>query len=157
MTRRTADPLNHQLDRLQFLSLDELRHEWTQLYPAGTPRISRELLILGLAYRVQERVHGGLSRGLLRKLESIDQSLRATDVVEVKPTATLKPGSRLVREWRGRIHVVTVAENGYEHEGAIHESLSVIAEKITGAHWSGPRFFGLPRARPKSEGARSRD
>ena len=60
------------------------------------------------------------------------------------PSLSLKPGARLVREWRGRTHAVTVTEDGFEYGGTSYPSLTKIANKITGAHWSGPRFFGLP-------------
>ena len=63
------------------------------------------------------------------------------------PGLSLKPGARLVREWHGRRHTVTVTEDGFEHEGTSYRSLTKIARNITGAHWSGPRFFGLPRER----------
>ena len=59
------------------------------------------------------------------------------------PSLSLKPGARLVREWRGRIHTVTVTEDGFEYTGTSYPSLTKIANKITGGHWSGPRFFGL--------------
>ena len=62
------------------------------------------------------------------------------------PSLSLKPGARLVREWHGRTHTVTVTEDGFEYAGASYPSLTKIAKKITGAHWSGPRFFGLPAA-----------
>ena len=62
------------------------------------------------------------------------------------PGLSLKPGARLVREWHGRTHTVTVAEDGFEHGGTTYPSLTKIAKKITGAHWSGPRFFGLVKA-----------
>jgi hypothetical protein len=61
------------------------------------------------------------------------------------PGLSLKPGARLVREWHGRTHTVTVAEDGFEYAGTTYPSLTKIAKKITGAHWSGPRFFGLVR------------
>src|SRR5271165_1953118 len=62
------------------------------------------------------------------------------------PGLGLKSGARLVREWRGRTHTVTVTEDGFEYGGTSYPSLTKIAKKITGAHWSGPRFFGLPAA-----------
>ena len=60
--------------------------------------------------------------------------------------SSLKPGARLVREWHGRTHTVTVTEDGFEYAGTVYASLSTIAKKITGAHWSGPRFFGVSAA-----------
>lgn len=124
-------------------SLDELRHEWRRLYNNDPPRISRDLLILGIAYRHQEIEHGGLGKATLRKLRTIAKTLRATGRVGPTPTLSLKPGARLVREWHGRTHTVTVTEDGFEYGRASYPSLTKIAKKITGAHWSGPRFFGL--------------
>ena len=123
--------------------LDELRREWRRLYNHDPPRISRDLLILGIAYRQQEIKHGGLGKTTLRKLQTLAKTLRTTGRVGPTPSLTLKPGARLVREWHGRTHTVTVTEDGFEYGGASYPSLTKIAKKITGAHWSGPRFFGL--------------
>jgi Protein of unknown function (DUF2924) len=61
------------------------------------------------------------------------------------PGGMLKTGATLVRQWRGRTHTVLVREDGFEYDGERYRSLTVIAERITGAHWSGPRFFGLTK------------
>jgi hypothetical protein len=125
-------------------SLDELRREWRRLYGNEPPRISRDLLVLGVAYRLQEIEHGGLGKATLRKLGTLAKTLRATGRVGPAPSLSLKPGARLVREWRGHAHTVSVTEDGFEYAGTLYPSLTKIARKITGAHWSGPRFFGLP-------------
>jgi hypothetical protein len=124
-------------------SLDELRREWRRLYHHDPPRISRDLLVLGVAYRIQEIEHGGLGKATLRKLQTLAKTLRATGRVGPTPSLSLKPGARLVREWRGRAHTVTVTEDGFEYAGTNYPSLTKIAREITGAHWSGPRFFAL--------------
>ena len=124
-------------------SLDELRREWRRLYNNDPPRISRDLLILGIAYRCQEIEHGGFGKATLRKLQTLAKTLRTTGRVGPAPGLSLKPGARLVREWHGRTHTVTVTEDGFEYAGMSYLSLTKIAKKITGAHWSGPRFFGL--------------
>ena len=125
-------------------SLDELRREWRRLYGDEPPRISRDLLVLGVAYRLQEIEHGGLGKATLRKLRTLAKTLRATGRVGPTPSLSLKPGARLVREWRGHAHTVSVTQDGFEYAGTNYPSLTKIARKITGAHWSGPRFFGLP-------------
>lgn len=125
-------------------SLDELRREWRRLYGNEPPRISRDLLVLGVAYRLQEIAYGGLGNATLRKLRALAKTLRATGRVGPTPSLSLKPGARLVREWRGHTHTVSVTEDGFEYGGTNYPSLTKIARKITGAHWSGPRFFGLP-------------
>lgn len=71
---------------------------------------------------------------------------RTAGRVAPDPRLSLKPGARLVREWHGRTHTVTVTEDGFEYAGMSYPSLTKVARKITGAHWSGPRFFGLVRA-----------
>lgn len=78
-----------------------------------------------------------------RKLRTLAKTLRATGRIGPTPSLSLKPGARLVREWHGRTHTVTVTEDGFEYAGTSYPSLTMIAKKITGAHWSGPRFFGL--------------
>jgi hypothetical protein len=124
-------------------SLDELRREWRDLYDRDPPRISRDLLILGLAYRRQELQYGGLGKATIRKLRTLAKTLRETGRVGAAPSLSLKPGARLVREWRGHTHTITVTEDGFEYGGKPYSSLTTIANAITGAHWSGPRFFGL--------------
>jgi len=80
---------------------------------------------------------------------------KSARLVGSTPGLSIKPGARLVREWHGRTHNVTVTEDGFEYAGTTYQSLTKIAKKITGAHWSGPRFFGLPAVgaeRPNNEG-----
>ena len=127
-------------------SLDELRREWRRLYHSEPPRISRELLVRGIGYRIQELQHGGLGKTTRRKLKTLAKMFRTDGRVAPDPGLSLKPGARLVREWHGRTHTVTVTEDGFEYAGASYPSLTKVAKKITGAHWSGPRFFGLVRS-----------
>ena len=136
-------PSPHTLDDA---SLDELRCEWRRLYRSEPPRISRDLLIRGVGYRLQEIQHGGLGKSTRRKLKTLAKMFRTEGRVAPDPGLSLKPGARLVREWHGRTHTVTVAEDGFGYAGTNYPSLTKIAKKITGAHWSGPRFFGLVRA-----------
>ncbi|HUU65863.1 MAG TPA: DUF2924 domain-containing protein [Methyloceanibacter sp.] len=130
-------------------SLDELRREWRRLYHSEPPRISRELLVRGIGYRIQELQHGGLGKTTRRKLKTLAKMFRTDGRVAPDPGLSLKPGARLVREWHGRTHTVTVTENGFEYAGASYPSLTKVAKKITGAHWSGPRFFGFVRSGAK--------
>jgi len=127
-------------------SLDALRREWRRLYRCEPPRISRDLLLRGIVYRRQELAHGGLGKTTCRKLKTLAKMFRTTGRVAPDLGLALKPGARLVREWHGRTHTVTVTEEGFEYAGTSYASLTKIAKKITGAHWSGPRFFGLLRA-----------
>jgi hypothetical protein len=126
--------------------LDELRCEWRRLYCSEPPKISRDLLIRGIGYRLQEIQQGGLGKTTRRKLKTLAKMFRATGQVAPDPGLSLKPGARLVREWHGRTHTVTVTEEGFEYGGLTYPSLTKVAKKITGVHWSGPRFFGLKRS-----------
>jgi hypothetical protein len=124
-------------------STQELRRAWLTLHHTGPPLgLSRDLMIRGLADKLQQRAHGGPSRALQRRLQILagefEKGARSFD-----PGIILKTGATLVRQWRGRTHTVLVREDGFEYEGRRYRSLTVIAEQITGAHWSGPRFFGL--------------
>jgi hypothetical protein len=154
MVRVATQAIERELDRIRRLNLEELRLEWRRLYHGEPPKISRDLLVLALGYRLQEIEHGGLGKSTRRKLQTIAKTLRTTGRVGPTPSLSLKPGVRLVREWRGRTHNVTVTEDGFEYAGTSYQSLTKIAKKITGAHWSGPRFFGLSAAdavRPNNE------
>jgi hypothetical protein len=126
-------------------SLEDLRCEWRRLYRSEPPRISRDLLLRAIAYRLQELEHGGLTKATRRKLKTLAKMFRTTGRVAPDPGLSLKPGARLVREWHGRTHTVTVTEDGFDYAGASYSSLTKVALAITGARWSGPRFFGLVR------------
>jgi hypothetical protein len=137
--------LSKRIAALNDLSAQQLRDEWRRLYRGQPPRLSRDLLIRTIAYRMQELACGGLSKATQRKLAALTGELRVKGGVVVTPDLSLRPGARLVREWRGRTHTVVVAEGGFEYAGKSFPSLTKIAHDITGAHWSGPRFFGLTR------------
>ena len=126
-------------------STSELRLAWRQLHRTGPPPgLSRDLLIRALAYELQQRAHGSSNLALRRRLQTLAGALEK-GALSFDPGVVLKAGSTLVREWHGRTHTVLVGENGFEYEGQRYGSLTVIAERITGAHWSGPRFFGVTR------------
>ncbi len=106
-------------------------------------RLSRDLLIRGITYKLQERALGGLSKSMMRKLERLNVEPVVSEARKPASPISLKPGTRLVREWRGVTHTVLIHADGVEWNGRRYTSLTVIAREITGAHWSGPRFFGL--------------
>jgi hypothetical protein len=145
VSRSDNRAIERELDRIRSLGLAELRLDWQRLHHSEPPKTSRDLLVLALGYRIQELQHGGLGRSTRRKLQTIAKDLRAGRVGPT-PNLSLKPGARLVREWHGSTHTVTVTEDGFEYAGTNYPSLTKVAKKITGAHWSGPRFFGLPAA-----------
>jgi len=133
------DALAEELRELPRLDHRTLVKKWGTLYGAPPPRrVSRSLLMRAVAYRLQERAYGGLSPGIERMLASFDE------IATGKPSpAKLRPDTVLLREWQGVKHQVTVMEDGFLYQGRRYGSLSEVARVITGAHWSGPRFFGL--------------
>jgi hypothetical protein len=132
-------------------STQDLRLGWRELHRGGPPLgLSRDLMIRALANELQERADGGPSAALRRRLQTMARKL-AKGVSSFDPSTVPKTGATLVRQWRGNTHTVLVREDGFEYEGQRDRSLTVIAERISGAHWSGPRFFGLTqRARPSA-------
>lgn len=143
MGRSTLD-IAAELARLSALTIFELRGEWRRLYRMQPPlRLSRDLLTRGITYKLQERPLGGLSEAVIRKLDRLNTGLPQNEARQSVPPISLKAGTRLVREWRGVTHTVLVHADGLEWSGRRYASLTVIARQITGAHWSGPRFFGL--------------
>ena len=145
--------LDRQIGELLHRSISELRLVWRQLHRTSPPQgLSRDLLIRALAHQLQERAAGGASRALRRRLRTLAGEFEKRSG-SFDPGVAPKTGATLVREWRGHAHTVLVREDGFEYEGQHYRSLTVIAERITGAHWSGPRFFGLIKRPGASLGA----
>ena len=148
--------VDRQIAELVNRSTHELRLAWRQLYCTGPPLgLSRDLLIRALAHQLQERSYGGVGRALRRRLQSL-AGASDNGTIAVDPSLALKAGTTLVRQWRGHTHTVLVHNDGFEHEGQRYRSLTAIAERITEAHWSGPRFFGLTRRARAVAGAKAR-
>lgn len=122
----------------------ELRSRWREIWRKPAPAVGPDLLRCGIAWKLQARVHGDLPPHVRREIEAAQSQLRAGKHVSTGPRR-LKSGTRLVREWRGTIHQVVVLEKGFEHDGRHYASLTQVATAITGAHWSGPVFFGIKR------------
>jgi hypothetical protein len=144
---RNPDPvgLDDEIVGLVDRSTRELRRAWRKLHHTGPPvGLSRDLIIRGLAYKLQQRAHAGPSRALQRRRQTLAGELEK-GALSFDPGIVLKTGTTLVRQWRGHTHTVLVREDGFEYEGQRYRSLTVIAERITGAHWSGPRFFGVSK------------
>jgi hypothetical protein len=108
------------------------------------------LLLRAVAYRMQEVARGALRTEPQRQLLRIAREFNKTGAVTIRARPELKPGTRLVREWRGRTHDVLVLDDGFSWQGGHYRSLSAIARKITGTAWSGPLFFGLKPSRRSS-------
>ena len=133
-----------QIAELPKLRKTDLSALWQRCFGrAAPPRLRRQVMIPILAYRIQEQAYGGLKPSTAKRLRASAERL------EVNPSAVLvdlpgiRPGTRLLREWRGKMHTITAADNGFEYRGKRFASLSQIARVITGTRWSGPLFFGL--------------
>jgi hypothetical protein len=153
--RRDLTAVERQIAGLAKRSTQDLRVAWRQLHHTGPPLgLSRDLLIRALAHQLQEQSYGGISRALRRRLQRLaGASEKGTIAVDLG--LVLKAGTTLVRQWRGRTHTILVHHDGFEHEGQRYRSLTAIAERITQAHWSGPRFFGLTKPAPALAGAKT--
>ncbi len=146
--RLAVSDIEARLLALGALTTADLQIEWRRLYRATPPtRLSRDLLIRGVAYKVQEQAHGGLSLGIKRRLHSLSEGTDQRDGSAAAPAITMKPGTKLVREWHGHAHTVSVLDDGFEYRGERYPSLTRIAQRITGVHWSGPLFFGISKRR----------
>jgi hypothetical protein len=144
---RAAAELGERLGTLADLNYAELRAEWRRLYRAHPPKkISRDLLELGIAWKLQEKALGGLGASTRRRLADLAQTMETRGDLVKSRAVTLRPGVTLVRQWHGETHEVLVVEDGYRWRGEHWRSLSVIARAITGTQWSGPRFFGLQKS-----------
>lgn len=114
----------------------QLRQRWEKLIGSPAPSVSPKLMRLALGYRIQANALGGLPASVQRRLAQAAGGKSMT-----QPASA---GTRLVREWQGVTHVVTIDENGIiRWNGGEWTSLSAVARAITGGHWSGPAFFGL--------------
>jgi len=147
--------VNRQIVELVDRSTHELRLAWRQLHRTGPPQgLSRDLLIRALANQLQEGIHGRANGALRRRLQTLAGEFDK-DGASFNSGIVLKTGTTLVRQWRGHAHTVLVREDWFEYEGQRYRSLTAIAERITEAHWSGPRFFGLTKRARASGGAKA--
>ena len=134
----TGDQIRKEIEFLSAASRQELLLRWKKLNGSPAPEgLSTSLLRRGVIYDLQAKHYGGLSPAHRKTLLQIATSKAAV------PPASMKAGARLVREWNGIAHVVDIVENGFLYRDKTHASLTAIAKEITGAHWSGPRFFGM--------------
>lgn len=135
--------LEAQLAALSAMSPAGLRAAWRDACRTAPPGITPELMARAVAARLQEHRYGGLPTSVAREIARLMTRLRKTEDVVAIHDVRLKPGTRLVRGWRGRTVNVLVTADGFEFEGRQYSSLTRIAHEVTGTRWSGPRFFGL--------------
>ena len=142
---KTDDTVLAQLTALQRMSVNELKAKWEELFGTTAPNNARAFLELRIGYRIQELTYGGLSRETRRTLDLLADEVEGK--VSRKGMAYDErnplPGTKLVREWNGTEHMVTIRHDGYELSGKKYKSLSAAAKAITGTNWNGFRFFGL--------------
>jgi len=128
-------------------SLTQLNHQqliglWIDYYKNSPPKpVSRKLLIRAIAYAIQVKHYGGLSKRLRQEILRIAKESKSHNYAP--PRRTLSTGTRLLRDWHGRSHIVEVMDKGFQWNGRTYRSLSVIAGEITGSNRNGPKFFGL--------------
>jgi len=140
MRQQKVDRLLAELPTMDRKSLQQL---WRDIFDRKPDRtLRRETLIPVLAYGLQEKAYGGLKKSLASKLRELIEE-RAGGAKHAHTSLRPKIGTRYVREYRGKLHEVTVLESGYEYEGEAHRSLTEVAKVITGTKRSGPVFFGL--------------
>jgi len=141
--------INSELQDLARLNLPELRQSWTHHYDAEVPAsMSKELLRLSIGYKLQESMFGGLDRKTLLRLSAMKFGSETTDKVKRAVSRPApKAGTKFIREWRGKVHEVSVLDDGqFAYSDRRYRSLTIIAREITGTHQSGPKFFGITEA-----------
>lgn len=141
------------LQALPGMDKSALCKKWQELFYKPAPKhLRKEFMVRILAYKIQENAFGGLSTTTRRRLRQIAISLENGNNKLKVDQHPIRPGTRLIREWRGKTHTVSVAETGFEFQGKRYSSLSEIARLITGTRWSGPLFFGLKPGLTKTPG-----
>jgi hypothetical protein len=133
-----------ELDRLALMPIAQLRVGYRELFRSDPPKaFGPDLLRRSIAHRIQEKAYGGLSRPAQRLLDQMIKAYAAKPSGRIVLPRRIKPGSVLVREWKGKSHRVMVLADGFAYDGMTYNNLSEIAVLITGTRWNGPRFFGL--------------
>jgi hypothetical protein len=153
----TADPVvEAELDRLATTPIADLRKRYRELFRTEPPKaFGPDLLRRSIAHRIQEKAYGGLSASTRRLLDQLVKAAMARPDGRLELPRRIKPGSELVRTWKGKSYRVMVMADGFAYDGKTFASLSEIASEITGTRWNGPRFFGL-RSPSNREGADGR-
>ena len=144
-----TDKVLAQLNALKTTPTPKLREQWRQLFDSEPPPFNRQYIESRLAYRIQELAYGGLKPETVRRLEKLGEELDGGRVNVRKRPANDRPvsGTRLIRDYQGVEHCVTVRDSDFEYQGRPYKSLSAIARAITGTQWNGVVFFGLKTGR----------
>ena len=145
-------PITHDLDAIPELNKMALHQLWRQVFEtAPSPKLRKDLMVPMLVYRIQERAFTSVKSKSRDRLRQLSRAFETDSRSAILSVPGIKPGTRLVRKWRGQVHLVNVEENGYEYQCGRYQSLSEIARLITGTRWSGPLFFGTKAAQGKSK------
>ena len=141
--RQSDERLKQRIEELETLPRDKLAERWERTFKCKPPKgVKSRFLQRALAYELQARALGALKPSVKRQLSDANIG-RDLDNGSDRKKTTIRPGTRLVRDWNGRSYTVDVTPEGFHHNGKTYRSLSAIASEITGVRWSGPRFFGL--------------
>ena len=143
-----ADPaVEAELGRLPAMPIVELRKRYREIFPSEPPAaFGPDLLRRSIAHKIQEKAYGGLPSATKRLLEQLVKAASVRPKGRLDLPRKIKPGSEIVRIWKGKTHRVTVLSDGFGYQGRTFAGLSEIAFVITGTKWNGPRFFGLRSA-----------
>jgi hypothetical protein len=137
--------ITEQIQHLPSLKRDQLIPLWNQHFQTSPPKtLRKELMVPLLGYRMQERLHGGLSLHARNRLKQIAAGLPKGPRIASQIVAPHE-GTRILRQWHGEMHEVRCADDGLFYRGEKYSSLSRIAFVITGTKWSGPAFFGVKK------------
>jgi hypothetical protein len=147
-----TDPVLAQLAALKTTPTPKLKEQWRDLFGKEPPPFNRRYIESRLAYRIQELHFGGLKPETVKRLLELGEQLDGGRIEIRKRRGDDRPiaGTKLVREWQGLEHCVTVLADGYEYGGRPYKSLSAAARAITGTRWNGWTFFGLKNWRGRS-------
>jgi len=147
---KPADPaVETELDRLATAPIVELRERYREVLRTDPPKaFGPDLLRRSIAQRIQEKAYGGLPGPTKRLLDQLVKTMAAKPNGRLELPRRIKPGSELIRTWKGKAYRVVVQPDGFAYDGTTYASLSEIASLIAGTRWNGPRFFGL-RSKPE--------
>jgi hypothetical protein len=144
-----TDTVLAQIVALKEKPIQALKQQWRDLFDSEPPPYTRRFLEHRLAYRIQELAYGGLKPETLKRLRDLAEDLDGGNPARRRQPAKDRPiaGTRLIREYQGIEHCVTVRDNDFEYQGRPYKSLPAIARAITGTRWNGLVFFGIKRRR----------
>jgi Protein of unknown function (DUF2924) len=155
MNRRIEDrKLRAEVARMRDLDLPELRAIWRKHYGTTAPKtLRRKILILSIAWRIQADAAGGLKPATRKYLRQVAESARFGTIMRPPPPPRIKAGTKLIRVWQDKTHIVTALVDGFEWQGSRYRSLSEIARTMTGTRWNGLVFFGVKSKASNSKAA----